>query len=377
LTALRRKHKPLRKRVAFTNSFIEKAKKKKQQLSAYYDGVRVDLERKELLLRETEESEAQQWHNGLATTLKRIAAMRRKLRDDENDKLSSLSSNSLVRSITAQITALDRAETDELAHALRNLQAIHMQTYLQQVSLATAVLPGIGDKMKARLCERGFKTAWDIGPISLLRVPGIGPRRIRALEQWRGSLEARARATCPSSLDPQYAESIRARRRAERALLEANRKSELSRMQGATDAITIAFAAKDRELINGEQQARLQVSTQLAAIKSKYATPLSSLREGKYQNDDEHVEKLAQVDKLIAQAHKQLYDLSRQTSAAARETQSFLNITFPAYLPREFSAFPSSILDFLPLCSLAAKPRVTLSPCHLVTPSRPLFPAAD
>ncbi|QLQ08324.1 MAG: hypothetical protein HZY76_21590 [Anaerolineae bacterium] len=77
-----------------------------------------------------------------------------------------------------------------------------MRDLLRQVSLHDSIIPGIGPKLTRRLIRAGIRTAADIEPSRLQRVPGIGASRIQDLLSWRHRVEAQVGASLPNTLPP-------------------------------------------------------------------------------------------------------------------------------------------------------------------------------
>ncbi len=81
-------------------------------------------------------------------------------------------------------------------------QRTQLRDLLTQVTLQDSIIPGIGPKLTRRLVKAGIRTAADVEPARLQRVPGIGSARMQDLLSWRRRVEAQVSASLPNTLPP-------------------------------------------------------------------------------------------------------------------------------------------------------------------------------
>jgi len=335
--ALRKKQRPLRERFSNRNDFIEKAKKKKLVLAEYRSRQMQELNGQANIIAGAEAAEIESWQNGLKVSLKNIERRRRSLLDEENQSLVKISAGSQLEKLTAQLVGLINSENNEITAILREEQVSHIQRSLSQADISNALLPGIGNELKGRLASFGFRTALDIN-LAVCDVPGFGPAKIQVLFAWRRHMEGLAMASCPRSLPSNYMDAIRSKYQQQRDEVTRRKQIEFNRVQEAARVSKLEFLEKKRSLEREEQEARVQVTKETAAIKSRFAGAHRSIKNQTKDIDADWKANRRKVDELVAQVHGQLFGLSRRISAANREMVAFVNISFVAYIREAFLA---------------------------------------
>lgn len=158
-------------------------------------------------------------------------------RTGEDEELGAIDRRSTVQrsELDWQRQAVQANETWELGNTLRLLQEEHVMERLHGAQLRWA--PGIGPMVAGRLALHGITTAADFTGVSIgssghgpdiwierrrgvpVRVNSIGEAKAEALEAWRRSVDARARASAPQSLPADRALAIRSKHAPERQSL--------------------------------------------------------------------------------------------------------------------------------------------------------------
>ena len=130
-----------------------------------------------------------------------------------NDRLQTLA---LVRSELKKVPS-DMAQ--ELANLNARRHELQLQAFLQAQFLDKAQVPGIGPGRKAVLASHGVETAWDITPVELAGIQGIGPSLKQALFAWRASVENRFTFDASRAVDPSQQRAIQQKYAAKTAQL--------------------------------------------------------------------------------------------------------------------------------------------------------------
>jgi len=164
----------------------------------------------------------------LAGEKARLKRERGQAKRDMEDSLQQARERSarVVADIDRRIAGQRGIEASMLSAALTQKQDDHVRAVLAAARLLDAVIHGVGEVLKARLWQHGFKTAADVSH-KVSRVYGIGLEKGRAIISWRDCVKARADRSKPTALTSAEVSAIRQKVESERlALLDQREKSQ-------------------------------------------------------------------------------------------------------------------------------------------------------
>lgn len=136
-----------------------------------------------------------------------------------------------------------------------------MRDLLRQVSLHDSIIPGIGPKLTRRLIRAGIRTAADIEPSRLQRVPGIGASRIQDLLSWRHRVEAQVGASLPNTLPPKETAELQKQFDRQRNIIQGRHNQQQARVN--------ATRQRSERRAHDEQQ---KIESQLTAARAALAS---------------------------------------------------------------------------------------------------------
>lgn len=156
----------------------------------------------------------------------------------------------------------------ELMILKSNREARQRQAYLDQFSVRSANISGIGPAKTATLISFGIETAADVSRSAVLRVPGFGDVMTGKLMAWRRAHESRFRYDrTPNAQDVADERALRGRFMAEKAKLESTIRNGLGTLRNARAKIEAlpARTKNDPALLNAIK-ARAQAERDLIEL---------------------------------------------------------------------------------------------------------------
>lgn len=131
-------------------------------------------------------------------------------------------------------------EQRELSRLAASQQEDQLRDYLDRFYIEQADIPGLGQGLKATLASFGVETAWDVGQLGRMKIPGIGTARSYELRAWREMLKQGFRFNPSIGANPAAASAIRDK-----------------------SARTRAAAARDMMALSGEMERRIHGAAEL------------------------------------------------------------------------------------------------------------------
>lgn len=197
-----------------------------------------------------------------------------------------------VAAIVRDLHAVDRRSQEEERAALVAIQRSHVRDRLSRVSIKdTARLTHMGPSTTDAFIAAGIRTAADFTGVRYqsggkygsavayfrlaggreIRVPGVGEKRAEVVERWRKDMEARARASVPTTLPQNESRTIKARMAAVRNRLEGDRKRADADAQSQLDELRRASQAEQKRLQDEQINARTAASRRRVEFQQRQA----------------------------------------------------------------------------------------------------------
>jgi predicted flap endonuclease-1-like 5' DNA nuclease len=104
---------------------------------------------------------------------------------------------------------LQRNEERESKIALETLQSEHRRTGLEKADISSAVILGIGPKLKERLLAKGIVNAASVSREAIASVEGFGQAKVALVLAWKNIVAAQVDRTKPVTLPEADSEKIR------------------------------------------------------------------------------------------------------------------------------------------------------------------------
>jgi hypothetical protein len=245
-------------------------------------------------------------------------------RKAEQREISALDKkrDTMLAKIARRKQALQGREAKDISQALRALQQQHLRSVLQSSTVGAASIPGIGSAVASSLAAYGIRSAADFNGIAYgtgkgggqqvyirltngarVHPHGVGPKKAQSLESWRRSVEARARASQPTSLPPGQVAAIRSR-----------------------------FAADEQALLREEQAVRDGAAHEQAEARQKWIPVQSELAKERLAAQGEFARRRAQAETNLIDAQKRTAEAAWNQTMAERELAAYRNVTYLAYL---------------------------------------------
>jgi hypothetical protein len=155
--------------------------------------------------------------------------------------------------IAAQVLELARERDAEKSLMLRELQSSWIENELRRLPIADVPIPDLRKDQRRHLAAHGIRSAADIEPSAVGRIPGLGRAKTRDLMKWRRQMERNARFSIPTSLpsqkerqiDKRYERAV-SRVQAGGAAVERNHRERIARLD-ANKAKRHASILRDRD----------------------------------------------------------------------------------------------------------------------------------
>lgn len=259
----------------------------------------------------------------LGAIAKRSAAARK----TEDREIAALDRRRDARlgQISKQRQSLQARESAALSRALSDMRQQHVDRILRAATISAARIPGIGPGVTSNLAACGIRSAADFtglayvpggggrGQQIYLRLrnggrvhpQGVGQKKATSLESWRQSVERQARASQPSTLPAEQANSIRSR-----------------------------FARELGDLQEQEEAARAAAASEVDAVRQKWLPVQAGLSDEKIaaQGDFARRRAIAQSEAKAAQQRvaEAIWGLAKAEQALA----AYGNVTYAEFLGR-------------------------------------------
>jgi hypothetical protein len=257
-------------------------------------------------------------------SIEKITKEAEKAKESELKELADLdkSLTAKLRNLEKQQHRLQTSETNETAHALRAYQQQHITNYLNNTSISSAKIHGIGQGVVTSLATYGIRNAADftglqlqVGPrggqqVRIVRRDGIsvhpsgvGEKKAQDLENWRRGVERAAIATQPSSLPVAQAQAIRSR-----------------------------YAQRRNALADQERIARTQAANDQSQVKQKWASTHVSISAKLAPTRQAFAQERAQADLHLSTAQKEVSAATMRRQLAERELSAYRKVSYRRYL---------------------------------------------
>jgi len=261
-------------------------------------------------------------HKVLAGIAKRVAGARKS--EEQAIAVLDKKRDALLAKIDKQKQSLNSREAAETARALSTLQQQHVDSILRAATISGARIPGIGTGVASSLAAYGIRSAADFSGIAYgpgrggsqqvyirlrsggsVHPQGVGQKKATSLESWRRSVEARARASRPSSLPAGEANSIRAR-----------------------------FAEDLENLILREGTARTDAASKVQAVRQEWAPIQITLSNERMAAQGDFAQRRAKAEGDIVNAQENVTNSIWRQALARRDLEIYKNVTYTRYLSR-------------------------------------------
>jgi len=265
-----------------------------------------------------------------------------KARSAEQKELADANSQLALRiqQLQRQTMSLRSDEDRETGNTLRVLQEQHLYSYLSRASISSAKISGIGPAIVKSLATEGIGTAADFIGIDYsggiqpgsqqvfirlrngyrVHPTGVGEKKARALDSWRGALEMQARLTQPARLSPAQAQAIQSK-----------------------------YIQQRQSLANEERTAQARTQVELKQITHKWMQNHTSISAELASTRQAFAQERAHADIELTAARKRASATAWQRDLAAREIAAHRNVSYARYLAGIFGILPPEVLGYLAL----------------------------
>jgi hypothetical protein len=201
--------------------------------------------------------------------------------------------------------------------------------YLNQCRIIDAPIPGIGNKLKARLRSAGIHTAADVTYYKVTSI-GVGQSKIHSLAKWRNSLitHAKTKRNMPTSLSRSEIDGIKRKYEAQKRQFE-NQKNDIQQRLAAEETAILDLYATKRRPLDDEQFTAQNISDQeSSSIRNRYAQECASISEWLTQLATES----QQIDDDISKLQKQIFDCNWRIAKIRHDIAPYKELTFRNYI---------------------------------------------
>lgn len=333
LHSVRRQRGELKERIQVMEDRLKEADHQKERINRRLEDSKAVLAKEDRELQKAEQSLVSVNDSKLQSAISASLKDRQKLDSLENGDLSTLQKGlgRTVSGLTQSLASLAQTEQNELANALRAVQALFMQIALKEARIAVAPIPGIGPGYKARLQSAGILTAADVD-YRIHNVKGIGSQRAQSLESWKRGIEADARIHMPHSLSWHDQNNIKAKYAAQKSTLEVqlNQQQESLRLQES--AIKTKYAGLRTPVDAVLASERQKHQTDLARINADFKHKRDSLAVKAKELEQSAVREVVSVDDQQNTVRKDMFALQWRIGKVDRELGRFSRVSFGAYI---------------------------------------------
>jgi hypothetical protein len=237
-----------------------------------------------------------------------------------------------VARLNRQISSLATAESDELSNTLRRLQEQAMAAHLMSRSIDRATIPGVGEKLKARLWAVGIRTAADVEYWRATRAEGIGHTKARALVEWRDRIASFAKM--PTALSQANVTAIKSKYAVQKQQCEAQRDAAQLRLNSEVSAVRAQTASEMKALNDQQAAAQDKLNQELRAIDAQYGHQYAALTQTQANVSSDAEKQCQKVDEEIGRLRKKMGEHHWQLTKVRRDLLSYSNVSFKSYLRR-------------------------------------------
>ncbi|MGA2387659.1 MAG: hypothetical protein ABSF97_01785 [Candidatus Sulfotelmatobacter sp.] len=333
LNSVLRQRNELRERIRVMNSQIQKAESEREKITKQVSDRVAIIAKEEKQQRATEQKVINENDGKLQSAISPSLRARQQLDTKEVAELNSLQ-NGLGRAVqilSQSIAALVQAEANELTNLLTATQKAFMQNALQNASIQSAAISGIGAGYRTRLQSAGIVTAADVDH-RIIRVKGIGSQKAASLQAWRRLVEADARNRMPHSVPWHEQNSIKAKYSHQKSTSEA----ELHRLQEDLTNQETAIRKKydglrvpiDTAVASERQKHQAEANRVAAEFIQKRAVLAAKNREAEQAG----VRELAKCDVRQNEVRKEAFSLQWKMGKVDREVARFSHVSFVSYV---------------------------------------------
>ena len=274
--------------------------------------------------------------NHLEQSLAKIADRRVSLTEREADALRQSEDWHMneIRSLNTQLGAVGYAETNEIGRLGSALRDRHLLTALQQATLSGASIANIGGKMKDRFRQYGIYCAADVDA-RLYNVPGMGPTKIKAMQDWRAGVTYKASLTVPQ---PNTADMLAVKGRCEQ---------QRQRLLAQINAVKIGEEQKRQELVGNftrygwdvdqeEVDAKRRHDEDAAATRQKHENRSREVADRFRREKDHAFARQREHDEQLARLQQSLFGQQLDACKVQRESERYRDVSFKPYVARIF-----------------------------------------
>jgi hypothetical protein len=237
-----------------------------------------------------------------------------------------------VGPLIQQKNQLDSQERNELSESLRLLRDQYIRTYLYNRNIASAHLPGIGKKLRARLQAVGIRSAADVTNWKVRNVHGIGDAKAGVLVGWATTMRHQADASAPNTLpadtQQQIVDKYRATRRSLESQIESFQRQGTAEKQAIMDQyagtrlqLHPARARLDQEFENEKQAIGVQFENEKRSHSEQFKAlqqQIAGVRKTKEQKQQE--------------ISRTLFQAKVKVTMKERQAMRYVNLSFMLFL---------------------------------------------
>jgi predicted nuclease with TOPRIM domain len=254
--------------------------------------------------------------------------------DREADKIRSVERHvqRQVRPLIQQKNQLYSQERNELSESLRLLRDQYIRSYLYNRSIVSAHLPGIGEKLKARLQTAGIRSAADVTNWNVRNVHAIGDAKASVLVTWAITIRYQADVSAPNTLPAATQQQIVDKYRAIRHSFES--KIDSFQQQGTAEkqAVMDQYVGTRQQLNAARSRLDWDFDEEKQAIGDQFENEKRNLSE-RYKALQQRIAGVRKTKEQKQQeVSRALFQAKVKVTMKEREAMRYVNLSFMLFL---------------------------------------------
>jgi hypothetical protein len=237
-----------------------------------------------------------------------------------------------VAKLRNDLATLTQGEATALATALQTRQDAHIRNVLSRATVSRAQIQGLGPHLKGELTSSGIVSALDVEPWKIRRIRGFGPARVRAVDDWKKSVEAYARATMLQTLPSSEAQAIRVRYQGQYLALAADLQKSEEQQRAEEVATRTKYGQMRQQIENAEAAPKAAAEDARRSIERRLYDKVLLLKREQERAVEDARRDLAALDAETSDIRKSRFGLQLENARATARVKAYAPVTFGRYL---------------------------------------------
>lgn len=265
-------------------------------------------------------------------SIQQLKEQTRVLSQEESSSIRRLQNEvaSKISRLKAEIADSQINEENAVNKEFEKRKGENIYNYLSQWSLRSAVISGVGDKLKDRLSYARINTAADVNYWRVHNVEGIGKAKTQAIVNWRNQLEKKAQI--PSKLSSDDERSVRSQFQAQRQQLE-NEKNSLENQLTSKVAALKQDIRNKHDLIAKQQFAvKSKFESDKSQVADKYRDKYAMVSKTEIASTQDRIDTLKNTENVLNELRQKLGEKHWQLSLTRKQLAQYQHVTFSGFL---------------------------------------------